>query len=98
METVSRRCRAVALAVALLLAIAGGAVATAVTDGLPYQTAPIGHARPAGTPLTGAAPALDHVRAELLARWRRLLAPFLASGPANSCPTAPADLPGDLPC
>ena len=98
METVSRRCRALVLALALLLAVAGGAVALVTADGPPCQEAVMGQARPSGTPMTGSSPALDQLRAELLTRWRRLLAPFLGSDPASSCPAPPADIPGDLPC
>ena len=98
METVSRRCRALVLAVALLLAVAGGAVAMAAADCPPCQWTVMGQTRPAGTPITGPGPALDHLRAELLTRWRRLLAPFLGSAPATSCPAPPADIPDDLPC
>ena len=98
METVSRHCHALVLAVALLLAIAGGAVAMATADGPPYQRAVTGRPLLSGTPLSGSGPALDHLRAELLTRWRRLLTPFLGSKPAGSCPAPPADIPSDVPC
>ena len=98
METVSRRCRALVLAVALLLTITGSAVAMAAADCRPCQGAVMGQAHLSGTPMTSSGPALDQLRAELLTRWRRLLAPFLGSAPADSCPTPPADIPGDLPC
>ena len=98
METVSRRCRALVLAVALLLTITGGAVAMAAADCPPCQGAVMGQAHLSGLPMTGPGPALDQLRAELLTRWRRLLAPFLGSKPANSCPAPPADIPSDGPC
>ena len=98
MEAISRRCCAVVLTAALMLAIAGGAVVMAAADGLPCQGVPMGQARPSGTPMTGSGPTLDHLRAELLTQWRRLLSPFLGSAPAGSCSAPPADIPGDLPC
>ena len=98
METVSRRCRALVLAVALMLAVAGGVVAMAAVDGAPCQGALMGQAHLSGTPITGSGPALDQLRAELLTRWRRLVAPFLRSNPADPCPAPPADVPGDVSC
>ena len=98
METVSRRCRALVLTVALMLTIAGSAVAMATADCPPCQGAVMGRPPLSGTPLTGSGPALDHLRAELLTRWRRLLTPFLGSKPAGSCPAPPADIPSDVPC
>ena len=98
MEIVSRRCRALVLAVALLLTIAGGAVAMAAADCPPCQGAVMGQAHLSGTPMTGSSPAVDQLRAELLTRWRRLLAPFLGGDRTSSCPVPPADIPSDLPC
>ncbi len=98
METVSRRCRALVLTVALMLTIAGSAVAMAAADCLPCQGAVMGQPRPSGIPMTGSGPALDQLRAELLTRWRRLLAPFLGGDRTSSCPVPPADIPDDLPC
>jgi hypothetical protein len=98
MENASRRCRALVLVVVLMLVIAGSAVAMVAADGPPCQGALIGQAHLSGTPITGSSPALDHLRAELLARWRRLLAPFLGGAPAGTCPAPPANIPGDVPC
>ena len=98
METVARRCRIVVLALALLLAVAGGAAALAVADGPPCRGAPLGPAGPFGIPPTGAGPALDQLRAEVRARWRRLLAPLQGGGPTGACPAPPMHAPADLAC
>ena len=85
-----RRALLLALALAFTCLIGAGAL---LPDDAPGGGAVPMLAQPAGGPAAGMSAAIDRLRAELLARWRRVLAALLGNAPVTGCPAPPRAQP-----